>query len=286
MKREYNLSWYHYVPVIIVYSVAILLTIGVFYSFTLDKNKNILLRILLSTIYSFSLIFTIYYHFYSMKKSNIINYDDEFLINSQEKDKDKNFCKICECSRPKRSHHCKICGVCILRMDHHCPWIANCVGEKNEREFIYFIFGCFMTCTLVFFLTVKYFFKYLILNNGIIINNEGNNTNIASNLNDFISSMKFCSCVISFVVGLTSGFIGLNYLFNNIKYNMTCIEMLIYKNYNECPNYNNNLKENLLRKIRPIPFINKYFNECNNISDESNYKAFNEENINLLSKEN
>ena len=103
-----------------------------------------------------------------------------------------------------------------------------------------------------------------------------------------VRAITICSFIISLVVGLTTILIGAHYLLYNVKYNITSIEMFIYKNFSECPDYENDLKNNLLRKIRPFPFsfIENYFREADNINEELNYKNFSEENINLLSEEN
>ncbi|KAG8936862.1 palmitoyltransferase pfa5 [Tulasnella sp. 418] len=42
--------------------------------------------------------------------------------------------------KPMRAHHCRICATCVLNFDHHCPWIGQCVGARNRKFFVNFVF--------------------------------------------------------------------------------------------------------------------------------------------------
>lgn len=50
-------------------------------------------------------------------------------------------CSTCKFKKPARSKHCRVCDVCISRQDHHCIWINQCVGEKNYRWFLFYLFS-------------------------------------------------------------------------------------------------------------------------------------------------
>ena len=230
----------HYIAIIIFYILFLILIYTITTQYILNINKNIFLRIIIGILFYFSLLMTIISHYKSITIDNTIDYINPInsLLN--------NFCQKCNFERPQRSHHCKICGVCNLKMDHHCPYILNCVGEKNEKYFYLFLLYTFLTCLFIFFSTFDYFISNIFSNNQILPNKH-----FLSFLHNFFLNYDNYFTMISFFFSL---FLGLSILyliyFNwlHIKIGISTIEMKIYQNnLNECPYYNDNWKDNLIK---------------------------------------
>ena len=59
----------------------------------------------------------------------------------------ENFCFYCKVIKSTRTFHCMICQRCIEKFDHHCIYINNCLGYRNHKYFILFLF--FVTSYLI-----------------------------------------------------------------------------------------------------------------------------------------
>ena len=60
----------------------------------------------------------------------------------------KRECNTCNIIRPPKTSHCVICDNCIMDMDHHCFYISNCIGIRNRKYFLLFLFFGFLLSIL------------------------------------------------------------------------------------------------------------------------------------------
>ncbi|KAI9216983.1 DHHC palmitoyltransferase-domain-containing protein [Blastocladiella britannica] len=75
------------------------------------------------------------------------------------------FCRKCAVPKPDRCHHCRICQRCVLKMDHHCPWVVNCIGYGNYKQFVLFLTYLALYCFSLLAFTVPVCLEGLPLNN-------------------------------------------------------------------------------------------------------------------------
>ncbi|KAF0692030.1 Aste57867_16832 [Aphanomyces stellatus] len=64
------------------------------------------------------------------------------------------YCEWCDAHHPKRAEHCHSCNGCVVLMDHHCPWVNNCIGAGNGKNFILMLGYIPIMCLYMVLLTV------------------------------------------------------------------------------------------------------------------------------------
>ncbi|SCQ16867.1 palmitoyltransferase DHHC4, putative [Plasmodium ovale] len=158
------------------------------------------------------------------------------------------YCYTCNIYRGVRTVHCSICDNCVEKFDHHCPWVGNCIGVRNYKYFVYFVFNLYILICIT--LGASIYKLTVCINN---LSDEGYNTekifiHIWKMATDSIILIIYTILTLWFVIGL------LCYHIYTIVTNQTTYEQIKTFYQNDNP-FNigvlNNIKEILFTKTRP-----------------------------------
>lgn len=83
-----------------------------------------------------------------------------YLLGQSNKLKEIRFCNSCNIYQPDLSSHCKKCKGCIQERNHHCPWLANCIGKGNYKEYYFHLTFSVGLCILVAVLCLSGWIKH------------------------------------------------------------------------------------------------------------------------------
>ena len=99
-------------------------------------------------------------------------------------------CYTCNIIRPPKTSHCVICDNCIMDLDHHCFYISNCIGVRNRKYFVFFLFYGFLL-SLLCVITCSYHLIFI-----YFINDE------YKHVNKLLLKENYIPIIISFIIML------------------------------------------------------------------------------------
>ncbi|KAJ4801389.1 DHHC-type zinc finger family protein [Rhynchospora pubera] len=152
------------------------------------------------------------------------------------------YCRICDIFRPPRSSHCAVCDNCVDKFDHHCPWIGQCIGLRNYRQYLMFVFSAFIFFLFIFVVSAWRIMKKM------SITNKSASEIIGQMPETFVLGI-FSLMLVCFLGGLL---VFHGYL---ISLNQTAHERFKQRYINSANPYNKgtieNIKEVLFAKLEP-----------------------------------
>ena len=272
----------HITPIIPVYFVIIEVVFTMNYYVIFNNQTKGLIRFLSLIFFEPLAILTIITHLKSMftNPGYVPIPFQQIITNQKDNHSRENYCKQCNNPRPLRSHHCKICRKCTLKMDHHCPWIANCVGYYNQKNFYQFLF-CSTFGDLVGFLLLLIRFLNCKLS---IKENVPDNVKIKSPfvliyyLWEPINIMIGILCSFAMTISIGTLFYKQTWL---LLLNQTTIDKKLFENWENSPYYNENKGKNFKSVMGDsfIDWISLKFKGDSPYNTEKRKKYYNLENL-------
>ncbi|KPI86859.1 putative palmitoyl acyltransferase 2 [Leptomonas seymouri] len=158
------------------------------------------------------------------------------------------FCPMCATYKPPRAHHCSRCNFCVLKYDHHCPWLGQCVGFFNYKNYLLVLLYTWLLTTWVLVLLIVALSVYcydsrraLLLRGSaaaVPITNSspavrtglGVGATIAEELNVGAPSFGVFVCIAQCLLFFAMSSYLLRRHFAYARYNITTIDMVIFEN--------------------------------------------------------
>ena len=121
---------------------------------------------------------------------------------------------------PEYTKHCFMCEHCVIGFDHHCQWLMKCIGYKNHRLFIIFLYMSCMESLLFVIATLSCEFTMCIYVRTCVTYIYNKNYVLKKVYITYIMAHKryHLTCIISFMQFLTSR-----------SYDLTCVLALYLK---------------------------------------------------------
>ncbi|CAD8048609.1 unnamed protein product [Paramecium sonneborni] len=69
------------------------------------------------------------------------------------------FCSKCKVIRPPKTSHCYNCNNCVKMYDHHCTFMSNCIGQRNYKYFIGWIYTLNIQCIIWYCVLLQHTFE-------------------------------------------------------------------------------------------------------------------------------